>query len=58
MVGISREGIAVSVFVWSMGLCIYLSLSIDKLALIFVVCASVQVLVVLAELVRLFRSRK
>ena len=56
--GYLAQGVAVSVFVWSMGLCIYLSLSIDKLALIFVVCASVQVLVVLAELVRLFRSRK
>lgn len=56
--GYLAQGAAASAFVWSAGLCVYLSLSVPNLALVFVVCASVQVLIVLWELVRTFRARK
>lgn len=56
--GYLAQGIAVSVFVWAAGLCIFLSVSLNNLALVFVVCASIQVLIVLTELVRVYRSRK
>lgn len=52
--GILWQGVAVSALIWSAGLCIYLSLPIPNLSLIFVVCAAVQVLVVLWELFRKF----
>lgn len=56
--GYLAQGAAASVLVWSSGLCVYLSLSASNLALVFVACASVQVLIVLIELVRALRARK
>lgn len=55
--GILLQGLSITVLIWSAGLCIYLSLPIPNLNLIFVVCAAVQVLITLWELFRYSRTR-
>lgn len=55
--GIWQQGVSVSVLIWSLGASLYLSLPIPNLSLIFLVCAAFQVLLLLWELFRVFRSR-
>ena len=56
--GILMQGLSITVLIWSLGLCIYLSLPIiEKMSLIFVICAAVQVLITLWELFRYSRTR-
>ena len=51
------QTLSITVLIWTAGLCLYLSLPIPNLALIFVVCAAVQVLTVLWELFRKFKRK-
>lgn len=55
--GIWQQGVSVSVLIWSLGVCLYLSLPIPRLSLIFIVCAALQVLALLWNLFRIFRKR-
>lgn len=56
--GILMQGLSITVLIWSLGLCIYLSLPIiENMSLIFVICAAVQVLITLWELFRYSRTR-
>lgn len=55
--GIWQQGVSVSVLIWSLGVCLYLSLPIPKLKLLFIVCAALQVLVLLWNLFRKYRKR-
>ena len=52
------QGISTSLLVWSLGLSLYLSLPVQNLELIFLVCAAAQVLVILWELFRRFLAKK
>ena len=56
--GILWQGVSTSLLIWTLGLSIYLSLPVPNLELIFVVCAAAQVLVILWELFRKYRSKK
>lgn len=56
--GIWQQGASVSILIWSLGVCLYLSLPFPNMSLLFVVCAALQVLVVLWELFRIFRARQ
>jgi transcriptional regulator with XRE-family HTH domain len=51
------QGIAISVLIWSAGLCIYLSLPIPNLSLIFIICAALQVMIALWELFRKYKRK-
>ena len=51
------QTLSITVLIWTAGLCLYLSLPIPNLALIFVVCAAVQVLIVLWELFRKYKRK-
>lgn len=57
--GIWQQGLSISVLIWSLGACIYLSLSLSvpNISLLFVVCGAIQILVVLWELFRKFRRK-
>ncbi len=55
--GILMQGLSITALIWSAGACIYLSIPIPNLSLIFVVCAAVQVLITLWELFRFSRTR-
>ena len=55
--GILMQGLSVTVLIWSAGLCIYLSLPIPNLSLIFVICGAVQILITLWELFRYSRTK-
>lgn len=55
--GIWMQGLSITVLIWSAGACIYLSLPLPKLSLIFVICAAVQVLITLWELFRYSRAQ-
>ena len=56
--GILWQGVSTSLLIWTLGLSIYLSLPVPNLELIFLVCAAAQVLVILWELFRRYRSKK
>ena len=43
--------------IWSLGVCLYLSLPLPNLSLLFIVCAALQILVLLWELFRKFRKK-
>ncbi len=51
------QGIAVSALIWTMGLCLHLSVPLPNFSLIYAICAALQVLLVLWELFRKFRKR-
>ena len=55
--GILWQTLSITVLIWTAGLCLYLSLPIPNLSLIFVVCAAVQVLIVLWELFRKYKRK-
>ncbi len=55
--GIWQQGLSISVLIWSLGACRYLSLSVPNISLLFVVCGAIQILVVLWELFRKFRRK-
>ena len=57
--GIWQQGLSISVLIWSLGACTYLSLSLSvpNISLLFVVCGAIQILVVLWELFRKFRRK-
>ena len=57
--GIWQQGLSISVLIWSLGACMYLSLSLSvpNISLLFVVCGAIQILVVLWELFRKFRRK-
>ena len=56
--GILWQGIAVSVLIWSAGVCLFLSLPLPNLQLLFLICAALQVMLILWELFRWSRSRR
>ena len=51
------QAVSISVLIWSLGLCIFLSVPLRNVHLVFVVCAAMQVLTILWELFRKFRQR-
>ena len=51
------QAVSISVLIWSLGLCIFLSVPLRNVHLVFVVCAAMQILTVLWELFRKFRLR-
>ena len=55
--GIWQQSISVSVLIWSLGVCLYLTLRLPNLSLLFIVCAALQVLVILWELFRKYRKK-
>ena len=55
--GIWQQGVSISVLIWSLGVCLYLSLPLPNLSLLFIVCAALQILVLLWELFRKFRKK-
>lgn len=55
--GILLQGLSITVLIWSAGVCVYLSLPIPNLNLVFVICTAVQVLITLWELFRFSRTR-
>ena len=55
--GIWQQGVSISVLIWSLGVCLYLSLPLPNLSLLFIVCAALQSLVLLWELFRKFRKK-
>lgn len=55
--GLWQQGLAISALIWTMGVSLYLSLPLDRLSLLFVVCAALQVLVILWELFQRFRKK-
>lgn len=40
--GIWQQGVSISVLIWSLGVCLYLSLPLPNLSLLFIVCAALQ----------------
>ena len=52
--GILWQGVSVSALIWTLGLSLYLSLELENVSLIFLVCAALQVLTVLWEIFRKF----
>ena len=52
--GILWQGVSVSALIWTLGLSLYLSFELENVALIFLVCAALQVLTVLWEIFRKF----
>ena len=52
--GILWQGVSVSALIWTLGLSLYLSLELENVSLIFLVCAALQVLTVLWEVFRKF----
>ena len=55
--GIWQQSISISVLIWSLGVCLYLTLRLPNLSLLFIVCAALQVLVILWELFRKYRKK-
>lgn len=55
--GIWQQGVSISVLIWSLGACLDLSLPLPNMSLLFIICAAVQVLVILWELFRKFRIK-
>ena len=55
--GIWQQSISISVLIWSLGGCLYLTLRLPNLSLLFIVCAALQILVLLWELFRKFRKK-
>ena len=57
--GIWQQAASITVLIWTLGVCLFLSFpQVGKLSQIFIVCAAVQVLIILWELFRMFRNRK
>jgi len=56
--GILWQAVSISVLIWSAGLCLYLSLPLPNLQLLFLICAAVQVLLALWEVFRWSRARR
>ena len=57
--GIWQQAASITVLIWTVGVCLFLSFpQVGKLSQIFIVCAAVQVLIILWELFRVFRNRK
>ena len=52
--GILWQGVSVSALIWTLGLSLYLSFELENVSLIFLVCAALQVLMVLWEVFRKF----
>ena len=52
--GILWQGVSVSALIWTLGLSLYLSIELENVSLIFLVCAALQVLTVLWEIFRKF----
>lgn len=55
--GILWQGVSVSALIWTLGLSLYLSFELEKVSLIFLVCAALQVLTLLWEGFRKFLQR-
>ena len=55
--GILWQGVSVSALIWTLGLSLYLSFELENVSLIFLVCASLQVLTLLWEGFRKFLQR-
>ena len=57
--GIWQQAASITVLIWTVGVCLFLSFpQVGNLSQIFIVCAAVQVLIILWELFRMFRNRK
>ena len=56
--GIWQQTAAITALIWSGGLCLVLSLQLNHIALVFIVCGAMQVLTLLWELFRYLHGRK
>lgn len=56
--GIWQQTASITVLIWTLGVCLFLSFpQVGNLGQIFIVCAAVQVLIILWELFRVFRKK-
>lgn len=56
--GIWQQTAAITAMIWTAGLCLVLSLQLDHIALVFIVCGAMQVLTLLWETFRYVHGRK